>query len=979
MRSPKSRILQLKQEIAELDQKLVSSCATKQEIHFPPQLSSNKKDQEREEIIQKLKSLRISTSGKSETLQSQLLDNQSKLKLLSLKKQSEINANRCTRERMTQKISSKNHSLQTYYEELQSLSSLISKKQKQKEDSSLAKAKAYEESLLPLEKEAEKLSKERERLVQEQIRLQEDLRASENIYWLCKEDILSRYAQRTDYIGQREEIEVHLESLELDNPDLLEYVTEEDNNSTKTSNKLLSLKEKHKDELFGIENSIENNNMLIETLERKHSKILNEIEDLLSNGSDHRVNSDINKIERYISEKSADFDIDSLENVILDLNALERFDIDEEILRLQLEEVNKQELKLQMDFDYEEKELLERINSGEVLGESVQLAENELMFKVNRYRNRLAAISQWKEEVEAVICRTVSNVQVLIQDRTIIEEYCASFGRISSNLSRQQLASLIDNYYAKVTSRDKLIQSSINAIKKKYTEKSQLLNMLSQAQQEKIKLQSEKFRILQVHLEDLHDSSNKSQDNYSNSIIEQVFSLKRTYADLTRLISSEAKLHEKSSQTLKEILATLESLKKSLSSIRYSINKLAGEEHTLHFQIEKTLENQRKDMISSLQELSGPSNESEEYRIKELRQIIEESTSQVESLSKDLNKFDADSLAGLAVLEQEESILRTQQQVLESAMRSIEIDNKRIKEMEQQLAKLEESDAAPTPECLQDQSRSKSVPKIDSSSSEKFSASSRPNQIMYTNESEESTVLSSTKPYIDYLEKPVGRHISLSTDRNLLIMQRPQAKKPYKFNQEDSSQIEKFLFEKIIPLFEGAELYKKFSQRSTLKQQSFDPLDVARTPPEVCGYGLRHFKLSRSITSIDVKQPLKPGFDSNILVEHLLAPIIPQITMAILKVQKHLGHEDLDFDRVPEKSYEKMKEIGVIDTTSQAFRDRCKTCVWYPFSLALMQGGRIELIAKGYHSFKTWVNGVNAIVKYKKLIPRLRQSIESHT
>ena len=74
-----------------------------------------------------------------------------------------------------------------------------------------------------------------------------------------------------------------------------------------------------------------------------------------------------------------------------------------------------------------------------------------------------------------------------------------------------------------------------------------------------------------------------------------------------------------------------------------------------------------------------------------------------------------------------------------------------------------------------------------------------------------------------------------------------------------------------------------------------------------------------------------------------------------------------------------MKEIGVIDINSQVFRERCKNCSWYPFSLALVQGGRIEIIAKGYHNFKQWVNGINALVKFKKLVPRLRQKIEFYT
>ena len=181
MRSPKSRILQLKQEIAELDQKLVNSCIMKQEVSLPLQ-PSNKKHNERDEILKKLNSLRVSTFGKGETLNSQLFDLQTKIKQVSFKKQSEILSSKKNREKISEKIVSHNTSLKNFYEEYQSLSSSITKRQKLKEDLSLAKAKAYEDSLLPLEKEAESLCREKESLLNEQIRLQEEVVITENIY-----------------------------------------------------------------------------------------------------------------------------------------------------------------------------------------------------------------------------------------------------------------------------------------------------------------------------------------------------------------------------------------------------------------------------------------------------------------------------------------------------------------------------------------------------------------------------------------------------------------------------------------------------------------------------------------------------------------------------------------------------------------------------------------------------------------------------
>ena len=364
MRSPKSRILQLKQEIAELDQKLVNSCIMKQEVSLPLQ-PSNKKHNERDEILKKLNSLRVSTFGKGETLNSQLFDLQTKIKQVSFKKQSEILSSKKNREKISEKIVSHNTSLKNFYEEYQSLSSSITKRQKLKEDLSLAKAKAYEDSLLPLEKEAESLCREKESLLNEQIRLQEEVVITENIYNMCKEDMLSRYTQRAEYIGQREEVEVLLESFEIKYADDLEFLTEDD---VKT-NHLQNLK--INEQLQNLENAIVNNNLLIESLQKKYQKIINELEGFLCLNNSIRSNSELKMMEQVIIEKSEEYDVDSLENVILDLNALENFDIDEEILKIQLEEVVKFENKLKFEFEYQEKELLERL-SEDVTGQRVE-------------------------------------------------------------------------------------------------------------------------------------------------------------------------------------------------------------------------------------------------------------------------------------------------------------------------------------------------------------------------------------------------------------------------------------------------------------------------------------------------------------------------------------------------------------------------------------------------------------------------------
>jgi hypothetical protein len=690
MRSPKSRILQLKKEIAELDQKLITSNTLKQDTS-PLQNISNKKDQDRDEIFQKITSSRISASGKSENLQSQLLKIQTKLKTLFSKKQAEVNSTRDAREKILYEINTQNNSLQQLYNEFQSISGSIYKKQKLKEEISLAKSKAYENSLIPLEKEAEKLLNDKESLMKEQYRMQEELLMYENIELMCREDMLSRYTQRAEYIGQREEVEVMLEALHINHADLLEYLTEEDINQPKPSYIKYTAQgladstpyidnnhTQYKDQISVIEKSIENNAALITNLERKYDKIILEIDELLSDSSGTKSNSEILKIEKIINEKSLEFDIDTLENVILDLNALEGFDIDEEILRLQFEEVTKSENKLKYEFEYEEKRLLDDLACSARDGKGTSELQNELDFKRNQYRNRFGAISQWKEEVEGVISRNLSNVKVLVQDKTIIEEYSASLGKVNGNSSKQAIRNLIDNYLAKVIVRDKAIQAKIPDIKKKFIEKSHFFQMLIQAQEEKSKLQTEKIKLnLEISQKTPKFSTKMlKKPEKSNPIKQQAISLKTLQKNLQKSIQTQGKLYENISTTLKEVIQYLKNVKKSLGSIRYSINKISTDELTIHFQIEKTLENKRKDMILSLQERSSNTKEIEEMKLGQIKEQIDQATLGIESLNKELSRLDSENLVNLAAIDQEESLLKTQQQIIESAIRNLDLENK---------------------------------------------------------------------------------------------------------------------------------------------------------------------------------------------------------------------------------------------------------------------------------------------------------------
>jgi len=193
-------------------------------------------------------------------------------------------------------------------------------------------------------------------------------------------------------------------------------------------------------------------------------------------------------------------------------------------------------------------------------------------------------------------------------------------------------------------------------------------------------------------------------------------------------------------------------------------------------------------------------------------------------------------------------------------------------------------------------------------------------------------------------------------------------------NLGDFTLIEADFFRAIQPLLDGGLFYKKFSQKSSLVSAEFDPLEAEVLPPEKCGYGLRELKLNRALTKLEVRQPHKPGIESSVMLDKLLDPIVPQHTLAILKTQKSawLSGQQPPEDEELKRKYPEFKRMGIMDFQSPIFEAKCMDCIHYVFFLALERGGRVELVADSYVLFKRWVEGVRALVRCRKLLPKLK-------
>ena len=775
-----------------------------------------------------------------------------------------------------------------------------------------------------------------------------------------------RINQRAENVAIREELEVNLEYFLREYADEIQYLKDEDEYFKNISN-IVHLQHKYKGEEHRLEASLELNRISAEKLEDKLKFIEKELENILTNADDPKGNSELRKLESLISETCEENGVENFESVILDLNALERFEIDEEILKLQLTEIRSIENQYRLEFEWEEKKFSEMIIIKKYESNSTDEIEEQYRIKKSKYRNRLAAISQWKEEVENFIIETGSKGQVLVRDKIIIQEFNASLGRLPSSEIRKRLESLAGSYYLKVSNRDKMIQNYSGQIREKKLEKIRVSEMLQKTKQEIYRLRIDIIRVKQqIHL--LLEKEKSLHLEYprqsTNPIVLHLFTLKNQINAYKTRIYSESKATEILNLSITDSQSRMKSVGREISLMRFSQREITEEMQAVQYQIEKIYDKKQKNSSDYL----SLSRNIEESTMTSLKFRIDEASSELEVWSKEFSNFESDYQQKLSVIEQEESMLRSQHQAIESALRNMEIETKRIKEMESNLIKFEEAEAAPNPETLKDQSRSKSAAK--------FARMFR-NEDFYTAElrdgEEGSCIIEGNS--LEVVVKPLSKQVHLSSDRGIAAQPRLINKKYYRLNLEDTTPQEKTFLEKIMPLLEGTELYKKISLKNSMGKHAFDPLEPGKYLPETVGFAFRQFRLHKSLKRIDVKQPMKPGFEATIVVDTLLAPIISPNVMVVLRIQNHLNNDDLDYDKLNEK----FNKTTYTDIKSEAFREKCRECSYYPFQICVGQDEKIELIAKGYQTFKNWINGINALIKYKRLIPRIRSRIESYT
>lgn len=957
MSSPKQRIQKLKKDIQTLSQQFTTK-VEKKVFKLPLQAIRNSQSQEREEMQQKINSFRIATNGREQTLQSQLKELQQKLRSLAIKKQNEANIYKLTKDSYKKKLDKLRLDLQKNNDEYQI--ALVSEQEKQRihEGKVLAKAQVYAESLNPLEQEMIMLEKVKGIIENQFIGFQEKEQALTSTISMCKEDIYIILAKKIEYIGLREEFEAKNELFVEEYIDELCYFKEQDEYYRKiisNTNMLI----KYKEEVQRLQSKLGFCLVKILNNQEKLSQSIKDIEEIINFSSEIKGSLELGQIEDNLAKKCADLEVESIDNCLLAMNSLEKFDIDEEILRVQLNEMRNMESQLRQEFEVEERLFCESIIMKKYEKHNTEREEEDFRVRKLEFRNKMAAISQWKDEVESIISQNMPNYGFFVQDKTIIQEFLINTGKTQNLEGRKDLEALVNTYFNKVNVRNSMIQNYTSQLKEKFFLKQKYSHKTFKKNIEILNLQLDITRAKQ-QVQILIDKEKTIKSDYpvisKNSIIQTFLTIKSSISTCDNLITFYAKSVDSLRLLIKHIQNQLKTLKKQKSLNKLLLSETIEEQKTVHLQIEKILEKQHKTRLSLM-----PFIDNDQLSI--LKEKVDTLTSELSKSNKEFMDFETNLQLKLTFIEQEESMLRSQQQAIESALRNIEFEASRIKNMESHL-KYDDMDA-PNPDSMKNPFRSKSA--LKGINEEYFTGEIR--------DGNERSSIVEGNPYLELVVKPLGKKQILSVERNTSTPVKVLNKKYYRFRLEDITQNEKDFLDKIKPLLEGSEIYKKFVTKPNAKVQNFEILDSLRFMPEHCGYALRQFFLHKSLNKIHVTQPLKPGFESTISSDCLMAPILSPNTILVLKTQGHLNKDDLDYDKINEKC----RDLVSLDINSERFKEQCRNIMHYPFCIGLIKGEKIELIAKGYQILKQWVNGINALVKYKKLIPKLTSRIEAYT
>lgn len=884
----KSTNQRLREDVAELDKRLIESGPEKPDIS-PLNLSAAQPEPDLR--YQKIDSLRLSNKFKEDTLKSQLSDIKMLLKSVEMKKMQAIQENGLLRNPKSDQVETLKQEIQSLQEEYHISSTSNYKKKKLRDSTNQAKQIAYLETMGPLETQLHNLNEEERTTHEQMIKVNEEIRKTDNLINMSKEELISRVTQRAETIAQREETEEALESLKLQYVEVM-GTNLEDLESWEGLSGIAREKEYYEDKVKELDNKSMTNASDIKKLKDEMGIKRMELYEILG------VNNalEIESIEISIDEQCQDLDINGLGEIIMDINSSNNFEIDESIIKLQLSEIENKERNLKEEWTLHKQLLEEKVKLYKLTKSSLlKSAENELFVAFRKYRNRFAAISQWKFDVEQSINRRIQSTQINTNDRDILDEFkYQELSRVYDSSVKKSIENQLIIYTQKLSIRDKEILKDTHKIMDTKSALSQLGKELQLKMNLKLQIEYERT-IAETEIAKLLKQENIILPKVDDHELDDEYLIREHAFYLLKIISHWEKCSNNHNQHIELVLKPdlkanselLMKLNKESKLLSLKLIEIKNEQKNVKVLVENLIEKQKRCMYASLEDMKNPF-VAPEVKLDGLNELIEQKTKELEEALVSLNKLEAELSAKISLIEQEENTYRAQHSTIENAIVKVFQERILIEEFENQFLSGDTERTARSP-IIRSKS-SERIRKLPRRLSQELYLPLNKDQDYYPHDLKDTFDADNLGEIpFEVAEKILGKQTQLMTER--AAGSSIKKKKYYRFNLEDTTISEKHFFERITPLLEGAEFYKKFSQTNSLKSQTFDALDTVKHPPESCGYGVRYFRLHKTLVKINVRQPLKPGFESMIQIDQIIAPIIPQSTKSILKVQKKLETE----------------------------------------------------------------------------------------
>jgi hypothetical protein len=108
--------------------------------------------------------------------------------------------------------------------------------------------------------------------------------------------------------------------------------------------------------------------------------------------------------------------------------------------------------------------------------------------------------------------------------------------------------------------------------------------------------------------------------------------------------------------------------------------------------------------------------------------------------------------------------------------------------------------------------------------------------------------------------------------------------------------------------------------------------------------------------------------------------MVPQITHDILKIQKvyEVKGKDANYEQIiGEHNHEMVAYLESRFGNMEMLISKCVTCTFYPFSMLLEQGGRLEFVASNISTLNQVVSALTLLIKNRKYLTKFKGKIET--